>query len=129
MSPRMSRRHWFRNLVGVVAGTLAAGTAKAPAGAPEPIRPKTARRLYAASEPFHTTTFTYDVANRLTSVCDPIGSTQTFIYDRSGARLPARTVPRPSLPNAVDYGQGPSRAHQSLPRRASVTHVVLRQQF
>jgi RHS repeat-associated protein len=35
----------------------------------------------------HTTTYTYDGANRLTKVRDPLGNERTFVYDHAGNRV------------------------------------------
>ena len=80
----LSRRDWFRALLGLAAGAAAAPAANAagPAAAAPPAG--AAAPGPADHVTTHITTYTYDPGGYLTAVTDPLGHVTTYRYDAMG---------------------------------------------
>lgn len=115
MNRRVSRREWFRGLLGAAFGTVAAAVAtKAPAASP-PIRPKSSRRTYSYTDAvgYVTTTTIYDSHGRVIASCDPLGNRVSYTYDASSilrsSRSTADQTP-PSMARPAPSGCGATGA-------------------
>lgn len=93
MNRRISRREWFRGMLGAALGTVATSVAAIAAAAPRPVQPvhlKSARCTYTCDVLTNRVSTTYDFRGRVVSITDPLGRRQTYCYDS-----PSMICPKP----------------------------------